>query len=1576
MAGKIKQTSELEFKTKGAQKVQSETQQVGKSVTRLGQSTASASRQFSAQANGLGGLVAAYAGAAANIFAIQQAFAALNRAAQFEQLIAGTNTLAVAVGTTGPQVIQTIRTITNEQLTLAEASKSANIALSAGFDNSQIEGLSAVSLKASRALGRDLNDAFTRLTRGAAKLEPELLDELGIFTRIAPAAEKYAAKIGKSAADLTEFERRQAFVNAAIEEGERKFGNVNTIIPTTAESFEQLSATVLDLATQIGSFIAEKLVPLAEFFTNNLAARLTLFGLLLRQIGSTAFGLFGSAATSAFGKAAVGVDFLVGKLAKLGPTVEAQKESLSGIGTALKGKDFNLQRLTGKGRDKLSPLVKSARSGDLGILGAGELNKQLIEERKRLQETKKELLAKKRAAEAAGRGTKTLTKELNSTNAALRQTRTALIAVKTNLNGVGRGGLFLVGTFNKIGKTAKFAGTQIRRFARGLNIAALAIAGLVAAASTLAEFVGLVNEFNQILISLGQTVKAAFGTETEDQAKKAISGIVSELLNANEAIKNFNTTVEGISPVGRFTQQITARDIGKELNASVLAAADTVARGGDQADAIKAAQERVLTRIFGSRRDFKQSEKRLADNIKRTINTAVSTAVKDADKLSLAQQIAEASNVGSAEINRIIQKDARNLAGFFGPTVASDVGITFKATEQGLQDITAILPTSLAVTKDIGAAFARINDLQKQFRTGTVTAVQAQQAEKSIRLQIEAIEESIDKIRADTPPHLQQAAKFLINQLTTAKNILEVNEKILGEQTKTTIEIDKQVKLLEKQFSAEIKLARLARSIASARGSSDLISDEKEARVELLKIALKNFDLGKKFIKQTRERKLDEEDLGSIEKDRLAAALKGEEVLLGARLKLEQAAKKQALTIEKSELDARGSVQVKQLQNQLTVINQRLKLDDAINKSLEERRKAKKREIDLLRQEQDLNREIARFGADSANRQFQTLLDTPAAGLITAGQEREFTLRLEAEALERFIADQELLQQRAQEDTDRELAAIADQRKQLEATRKLEDKKIKKQEQIAIKEAQIAEKQREFQVKLTNIRKQFLIEEAKILDKFIIEFAKVAGVQPTPKDKSLLAPKFSTAELDKLNKELSGLQSQSAKLTNSANVQKTTAALRATKDNELTAKENELKKKLALTVKRSNFEIDKAADAFSELTRAASISSNKGLKVAVAGLESFGENAKTSLNSMFKAIREGTLTIENFKQGFQDFILSIVDDIQASITEEFIVNPIKDFLATQLQGLFPGIFGAKANPAATTATATSKTIPSAIKTQTTDICACLRELGASSQRGVGGQGRGRGIDSAAFKNLGREQPAMLGAGKADPVRDIMAANEALAGQTGNIAGEMDEFGDTGLSVIDEFDVSMTDFGKGGVNSINSLGTSFSSFADTALNSLFSMKTLAMGIGAGIGGAIGGPGGAIAGAVIGAVAEPLISAAGTALMAGFGFSGGGYVRKMAAGGMMRDRVPAMLEPGEFVMQRKAVNRIGAQNLSAMNGTGNGMPNISVEVKNEGSPKDAQAQVKPQMDVNKMVVEIVTRDIRNNGPIRKTLRTGAE
>jgi hypothetical protein len=105
----------------------------------------------------------------------------------------------------------------------------------------------------------------------------------------------------------------------------------------------------------------------------------------------------------------------------------------------------------------------------------------------------------------------------------------------------------------------------------------------------------------------------------------------------------------------------------------------------------------------------------------------------------------------------------------------------------------------------------------------------------------------------------------------------------------------------------------------------------------------------------------------------------------------------------------------------------------------------------------------------------------------------------------------------------------------------------------------------------------------------------------------------------------------------------------------------------------------------------------------------------------------------------------------------------------------------------------------------------------------------------------------------------------------------------------------------------------------------------------------------------------------------GLASGGIVR-MAAGGMMRDRVPALLEPGEFVMKRSAAKGIGGPALNQMNATGSAGGNVVVNIKNEGTPQDATAS-QPMFDGEKFVVDIVTRDLRNNGPIRKSMRGGS-
>ena len=288
----IKNIIQTIFTTQGANSTTREIDHLGRAQTRLGQSSASAGRSFATQSQGLGGLVAAYAGAAATTFALQQAFDKLSKSARVLQTLEGLNTLAAKSVVDGRSLLKNVQELTKYQLSLAATAEQINLALSAGFDDSQIKGLSTVALKASRALGRDLADAMTRVTRGSAKMETELLDELGIYTKIGPATRSYALSIGKAADELTEYERRQAFVNAVITEGNKKFAAINTTIPTTAEKIEAFGTKIIDLATKFGMVIANLVAPALDFLTNNVSAGFSAFGLIASMVAGKGISVF------------------------------------------------------------------------------------------------------------------------------------------------------------------------------------------------------------------------------------------------------------------------------------------------------------------------------------------------------------------------------------------------------------------------------------------------------------------------------------------------------------------------------------------------------------------------------------------------------------------------------------------------------------------------------------------------------------------------------------------------------------------------------------------------------------------------------------------------------------------------------------------------------------------------------------------------------------------------------------------------------------------------------------------------------------------------------------------------------------------------------------------------------------------------------------------------------------------------------------------------------------------------------------------------------------------------------------
>jgi len=245
--------------------------------------TANSTKNFSKLSQTIGsgssGLVGAYATLAANVFAASAAFNALRQAAAFQQLVEGFTFMANEAGRTTDIVVERLKDITGQALSTREALQGASLALSAGFETTQLEDLAKVARGASLALGRNLNDAFDRLTRGAIKLEPEILDELGIMVRLDDAVEAYAAKLGKAAGSLTQFQRQQAFLNAINEQGLEKYGDIADAIDVNpydrlAAAFEDLTKTGLGLVNNV-------FIPIAELFAGSsavLTGGLILFG--------------------------------------------------------------------------------------------------------------------------------------------------------------------------------------------------------------------------------------------------------------------------------------------------------------------------------------------------------------------------------------------------------------------------------------------------------------------------------------------------------------------------------------------------------------------------------------------------------------------------------------------------------------------------------------------------------------------------------------------------------------------------------------------------------------------------------------------------------------------------------------------------------------------------------------------------------------------------------------------------------------------------------------------------------------------------------------------------------------------------------------------------------------------------------------------------------------------------------------------------------------------------------------------------------------------------------------------------
>jgi hypothetical protein len=1331
----------------GARKVQKDTEAIGKAQTRLGQASASAGRQFSAQATGLGGIVSAYAGAAANIFALTAAFFALQRAAEFEQIIAGTNALASSIGESGTAILNNIQKITKGQLSLVEAAQTANLALASGFSGDQIDRLTSVSLRASKALGRNLNDAFTRVVRGAAKLEPELLDELGIFTRIDPAVRKYADSVGKSVSSLTNFERRQAFVNEVIAEGEQKFRDVDTSAQTAAVSLERLAAKLIETGAAFGGVVADSLAPFADFISGNLSNVFALFGVLARVVGAQAISVFGGAinkaskSIEAFGvRGAEAVNFLSRGFAQA--TRAAAENAEAGIRFSRFGKAQEVQR-----RQLAQATLAEVAAGQAltrakyeevrATLVAAAADQRAIASR--IKNT-----AEKKIAREAARG---LITQIRLLDAAQKAAIPGTNAFAVALRGVAGAAAFLGNTLNR-------ALGIITTVISVLSILQLAIDGVF-------KVFGFEN-FNLLekLVELFQTF-IKFLRGTIEQTRALVSANREFIISSNLA---------GIS------QQRQNNIIG--------VATEKVTEYIDAVTKNKLGTSNILN-VFPLRKD--------AALIEATIKTLLglfeelSGVTGKAGRLA-GSQILTALEIVSTQtgvgLKKIIQfvnetkelKDNLGLAGNAAGELEIKIGnisqILTKVSEKGV--VSFVKGFEVA-----GPLLSALIIKQKEFADDLFRGLlNAEKAAASVGAQ-EAIINNLLKERDRLEANLQDIGP--LNALIAEAQIQKI---LLAGDRDRLIELEKTGKLLDKVFGkpGEKLERRVFTGEISEGGTVATSSREKELNVvkaltnelqklkdvqeaikgdtkgvlrdrELLQRALK---IENAALQDLKKKEAEGED--NLEKQRSISSaileIKGliaetEEKIKKSRSDFIQLEKNalvatQQLVFERDKLASKidkeiFSLQSKILSLQLKSVQLQEKNNMLVSKDQLEAQKAVTQEL--------INQNKAR---ESFLKDIGGLTRDDKLGI--ASQTRDLQIAL-------ADADKDFARKKAESDK-----KVNDQRLKLDILKLEQDRK------------------------LTTIQIQTTIELIKELNKnsLAIENAsrKARGEAPIESDGSGLRIRISGTEnlLAKMNQDFNNATNNIISNTVIANnLQEGLAKNSADRKYEIAKTAAEREYNLLVERERLNVRLFKGV--------------NKALS----------DNLSSGLNEMFDAIAQGEFTLKSFREGFNQFLFNLLNDIRKQFLRETLIDPLKEGATDLLKGVF--------------------------------------NIGSST--------------------------AKVGVGSSIP---------------------------TGINLT----------AGGGAPNFDAL-----------------------------------------------------------------FASGGPVRKLAAGGMQRDRVPALLEPGEFVMKRSAARSIGESNLNAMNATGS-PGNVAVNIINQGTPQESNQPSAPRFDGEKFVIDIVTRDLRNNGPIRKSLR----
>jgi hypothetical protein len=176
------------------------------------------------------------------------------------------NSLATAAHTTGGELLTALRSASGGEVadTALELDVMKSSVMGVGQSAAELTPLMALARDRAQEFGITTEQAFDRLVVGLGRVQPKILDDIGIIVNITHVNDAYANSIGKTSDQLTDAEKKQALLNEVMRQGAATAAAAGGAVEGTASQIAQGKAGFENLKVAVGGLAAIKLGPLAE----------------------------------------------------------------------------------------------------------------------------------------------------------------------------------------------------------------------------------------------------------------------------------------------------------------------------------------------------------------------------------------------------------------------------------------------------------------------------------------------------------------------------------------------------------------------------------------------------------------------------------------------------------------------------------------------------------------------------------------------------------------------------------------------------------------------------------------------------------------------------------------------------------------------------------------------------------------------------------------------------------------------------------------------------------------------------------------------------------------------------------------------------------------------------------------------------------------------------------------------------------------------------------------------------------------------------------------------------------------